>query len=58
MAYLKVVINIFVLLFVLLLSMILATARVPLWISEPHHKAHGRLLAMDDPRDHHYKFTP
>ncbi|RDY00863.1 hypothetical protein CR513_15893, partial [Mucuna pruriens] len=57
MGYLKKLVINMVLLFVLLLSMNLATARVPLWISEPHFKAHGRLLpdALDDPHNHNYK---
>ncbi|RDY00864.1 hypothetical protein CR513_15894, partial [Mucuna pruriens] len=56
MAYLKKLVLNMVLLFVLLLSINLATARVPLWISQPHHKAHGRQLleAADDPQGHNY----
>ncbi|AES68803.1 hypothetical protein MtrunA17_Chr3g0082831 [Medicago truncatula] len=55
MAYFKKLMLKMALLFVLLISIKLATARVPLWISEPHLKAHGRLLlTADDPRDHHY----
>ncbi|KAL2337183.1 hypothetical protein Fmac_011629 [Flemingia macrophylla] len=39
MGYLEKVIINMVLLLVLLLSMNLGTARQPLWMSEPHHKA-------------------
>ncbi|KAL2337184.1 hypothetical protein Fmac_011630 [Flemingia macrophylla] len=56
MGYLEKVITNMILLVVLLLSMNLATARQPLWMSEPHHQAYGRLLAKaaDDPHGHNY----
>ncbi|CAJ2638817.1 unnamed protein product [Trifolium pratense] len=54
MAYFKNLMLNMALLFVLLISVELASARVPLWVSEPHLKAYGR-TAVDDPGgDHNY----
>ncbi|KAL9321781.1 hypothetical protein ACSQ67_009834 [Phaseolus vulgaris] len=54
MAHSKKVLMKMILLFVVLLSMNMATARVPLWNSDPH-KPHGRLLG-DRARNHNYDF--
>ncbi|KAK8469238.1 hypothetical protein PHAVU_005G026966 [Phaseolus vulgaris] len=52
----KLILNM-VMVFVILLSMNLAAAaRVPLWISQSHHKPYGRLLlnSATDPQGHNY----
>nr|ACU15451.1 unknown [Glycine max] len=56
MGYLKKVVINMILLFMLLLSMNLVTARVPLWISEP--LAHGRFLNADNPFGGNYHKRP
>ncbi|WJX18418.1 hypothetical protein P8452_08216 [Trifolium repens] len=61
MAYFKKVILNLALLFVIMLSMKVATtARVPLWEIEPHHKTYGRLryTIHDRPHNHNFKSPP
>ncbi|CAJ2638814.1 unnamed protein product [Trifolium pratense] len=58
MSYFKKLMLNMVLLFVLLITIELASARAPLWVSEPRLKAYGRRLTADDGRNHHYHNHP
>ncbi|CAJ2638816.1 unnamed protein product [Trifolium pratense] len=62
MAYFKKFMLNMALLLVLLISIELALARVPLWVSDPHLKAYGRRLmtadGADNGRDHNYDHPP
>ncbi|ESW20930.1 hypothetical protein PHAVU_005G026800 [Phaseolus vulgaris] len=57
MAHCKKLLMNMILLFVVLLSMNMATARVPFWNSDPH-KPHGRFLGFGDPFGHNYPRRP